>query len=164
MHFRMNSVLLLVVMVFGTVGCGTLSKANDVLSWANTKFAQVDSTIAGVKEKYDAKIAKIELKQAQDVAKLEVQLGHALDLDANGKVDLAEAKQAYMDLIRGAMAGDQEKKEALFDPTTLLTILMSLLGVGGVGTALHKSNKNGTQKAVEEALAKVTNGNGSTTT
>jgi len=128
------------------------------LVWTKDKLATVDSTIAGVKEKYDTKIAEIEAKQAEDVAALESKLGHALDSDGNGKVDLAEAKQAYIDLAKGAVT-DPAKREALMDPNTLLTILMALLGVGGGAAGMGALNKNTAKKAAQEAVK--ANGSGS---
>lgn len=155
--------LLAAVCGFMTTGCATVRKVDDVLVWTKEKLATVDSTIATVKEKYDAKIAQIEEKQAKDVAELEGKLGHALDADGNGKVDLEEAKQAYVDLAKGAIT-DPAKRDVLMDPNTLLTILMALLGVGGGAAGMGVMNRNGTKKTAElvkqaaEEAVKASNG------
>lgn len=139
-----------------TGGCATAKKVDDVLVWTQEKLSNVDATIGEVREKYDAKLIEIEDKQAQDVISLEQTLGRKLDIDGDLKVSIDEAKQAYLDLAKGAVM-DPEKRKNLLDPNILLTLLMAVLGVGGGGVVLNNANKKGTKKAVSEAVPEIVN-------
>jgi hypothetical protein len=120
-----------------------------VLAWTNHKFQKIDETLANV----TTHVGELKAEQESNMSNLESVIGHAVDANGDGRVNLSEAKQVVTELASGAAAGDPASKDALFDSGTFLSLLAALLGFGaaakGGNTLLDKM----------KALKQVQNGN-----
>lgn len=137
----MKRIMACLLLIISLAGCSTVGQIEDVIAWTHQTVGEVKAQVADLTGKYEA------LKANQDakMADLEKLIGHAVDADGNGQVDVEEAKNALLE------AG-KKQPTSLFDPSLWITLVLALLGVHTTktagGVALRKLRDHVTKSAV----------------